>query len=139
MADINKSALLVLNDDKTKFLVDRKTRDGILSQWLMPGGKIEHGETLEQALVREIKEEINCELDIESVKFIAEYEAPASGMPGKTVNIKLYSGTFTGTPVASSEITAIGWLGREDLENPEASETIRVHILPDLLKRGIIV
>lgn len=138
MADINKSALLILNEDKTKFLVNRKLKDGVLSDWLMPGGKIEPGETIDKSLVREIKEELDCNLDSDSLEFICEYEGPAANQPGKFVNIKLYSGSIIGEPVASSEIFSLGWLGKDDQENMEASEIIRTKIIPDIIERKIL-
>ena len=139
MADINKTALLILKADHTAFLANRKMRDGMLSQWLMPGGKIEEGETFEESLVREIREELSCELDPSSLEPIAEYEAPAAGQPGKTVNIKLYSGVIQGEPVPTNEIVAIGWLGKKDHENREVSEIIREKIIPDLVRRNLLI
>lgn len=135
---INKSALLILNDDKTKFLAV-KNNDPSVPYWLTPGGKIEAGETPEEALVREIKEELNCEVEKESLKYVTQYEAPAAGKPGKILHIKLYTGTFIGEPAASAEISEIGWLSKEDATNPVASETIRDFIIPDLVQRGILL
>ncbi len=137
MADINKSALLILNEEATKFLVTRKN-DVTVTQWLLPGGKIEQGESVEEALVREIQEELGCVVDEESLDFFGEYEAPAAGRPGQFVNIKLYSGKLIGSPKPMSEIKELGWLGKEDANNEEASEIIRVHLIPDLVKREIL-
>lgn len=137
MAEINKSALLILNDDATKFLVTKKS-DASVPHWLMPGGKIEDGETVTEAAVREIMEELGCLLNEETMSFVGEYEAPASGAPGKTVNIKLYTGLFTGRPEARSEIRELGWLSKESVDDVVVSEIIREKIIPDLVAKGIL-
>lgn len=139
MADIHKSALLILNEEKTKFLVNRKSKDDVTSQWLMPGGSIEEGETIEESLVREIKEELDCDLDLTGLARIGVYEAPAAGQPEKMVNIQLYSGSITEIPKPSSEIVALSWLGKEDKNNQEVSEIIRTKIIPDLVARHILL
>lgn len=137
MADIHKSALLIMNEDHTKFLVTRKN-DAMVTQWLLPGGTIEDGESVEQALIREIDEELGCSVDETTLEFIGEYEAPAAGRPGQVVNIKLFTGKIAGTPEPKSEIKELGWLSRYDENNQEASEIIRKQLIPDLLARGIL-
>lgn len=42
-----------------------------------PGGKIEPGETPEQAIVREIKEELNTDIKVEGFLFNERYEYPS--------------------------------------------------------------
>ncbi len=133
--DIHKSALLILNEDATAFLVSMNKGK---EHWIMPGGKIEAGETPEDALVREIQEELACDLDKESLEHITDYVGPAAGMPGVMVHIKLYAGTINGTPTPNAEIEKLGWLSKEDIGNMVASETIRTLIIPDLVKRGIL-
>ena len=44
--------------------------------WEFPGGKIESGETKEQALVREIKEELNIEISVDKFAIDIEYQYP---------------------------------------------------------------
>ena len=58
-------ALLSLLNEKNEVLISlRKNRANYNGYWEYPGGKVERGETTNQALVREIKEELD--LDISS-------------------------------------------------------------------------
>ena len=53
-------ALLALINEKNEVLISlRKNKKEYNGYWEYPGGKIENGETLEQGLVREIREELN--------------------------------------------------------------------------------
>lgn len=56
----------ILYDKNTKCLLLEKRSDN--GQWCVPGGAIELGESLEQALIREVKEETS--LDISNPKLI---------------------------------------------------------------------
>jgi len=56
-----------------RFLLEREVIESGKEYWLIPGGKVEYGETLTEALEREIKEETN--LDIEVKEFIDFQEA----------------------------------------------------------------
>lgn len=58
---------VITKDDKI-FCCQRGPKGECAFKWEFPGGKIEPGETKEEALVREIKEELNCNIKIE--KFI---------------------------------------------------------------------
>ena len=56
-------ALLALINENNEVLISlRKNRKEYNDYWEYPGGKVENDETLEQALVREIKEELNLEI-----------------------------------------------------------------------------
>ncbi|MFA6064839.1 MAG: NUDIX domain-containing protein [archaeon] len=138
MAYYNKIGLLVLNSDQTKFLVCMKAKSAKDYFYLMPGGKIEKGETDIECLVREIKEELSCKVDLPSLKFIAEYIDVAAGHPDKEVSIKLYSGKLIGSPVPSMEIKEIHWVGKEAVNDPKNSPISTNKIIPDLVKNGIL-
>jgi A/G-specific adenine glycosylase len=50
-----------------KILIDRRKPQGLLGGlWEFPGGKVERGETLTQALVREVREEVGIEITVGS-------------------------------------------------------------------------
>lgn len=51
---------------KDKFLLIKRNKEPYLGMWCLPGGKIEYGETIEEAIIREIKEESGLD-----IKFIA--------------------------------------------------------------------
>ena len=60
------ASALIEKDDK--FLLVKEILEDGKEYWIVPGGKVEFGETLADAVKREIKEETN--LDIEVLKFL---------------------------------------------------------------------
>lgn len=84
-------------------------------KFYIPGGKREGGETDEQALLREIEEELSVKLQAETLNYIGTFEAQAHGHPeGVVVRMTCYSGKYTGDLKASSEIEVIQWLKYAD-------------------------
>ena len=139
MAYYNKIGLLILNNENTKFLVcepGEKYIEKSVTQYLMPGGKMEESSDVE-CLKAEIKEELNCNIDIKSIKLIGEY-TDAAATPGKDVMIRLYQGKLIGIPQPSTEIGDLHWIGRKDINNLKASPIIRNKIIPDLIKKRIL-
>jgi 8-oxo-dGTP pyrophosphatase MutT (NUDIX family) len=137
MAYWYKIALLVLNDDSTKFLVCEKDKDNITNLYIMPGGQMEE-QSAEECLRSEIKEELGCRVDFRSLKYIDEFTDIAAGDPDHEVAIDLYQGKLIGEPTPSSEIKHIHWIGKKDKDNPKVSPIIRNKIIPALTERGIL-
>ncbi|MFJ8910954.1 NUDIX domain-containing protein [Amycolatopsis sp. NPDC102389] len=85
------------------------------SVFYLPGGKREPGESDAETLIREIREELNVEIDPASMKPAGAFEARADGhASGLLVRTTCYLAEFSGTLAASSEIEEIAWLGYED-------------------------
>ena len=61
--------------------------------WVIPGGRVEFGEAAEQALIREIKEELN--LDIQVLKFLFYNESLPPSYPVHTINLFFLVKTLT--------------------------------------------
>ncbi len=137
MAFYEKIGLLVLNDDATEILVCQKSPDNVTAQYIMPGGQFEES-SHQECLQREIQEELSCDIDLDSLELIGDYEDIAAGHTDRTVHMVLYQGRLIGTPVPSSEIKQIHWIGAKDIDNPLISAIIRNKIIPDLISRNVL-
>lgn len=83
--------------------------------YYIPGGKREEGESDQQALCREIREELTVELLQATLESICQFEAQAHGRPeGVIVRMRCYTGQYEGTISASSEIEEVSWLSHAD-------------------------
>jgi 8-oxo-dGTP diphosphatase len=103
---IYKPALVYIRDNKL-LSVRSKGKD----VFYIPGGKREFGETDEQALTREIKEELNVDVVQSSIKHMDTFEDHAHGRSkDTTVHISFYSADIIGEPSAGSEIEEVAWL-----------------------------
>lgn len=59
-----------------KFFATQRGYGEYKDWWEFPGGKIEAGESHEQALVREIREELNTDIKVGSLLKTIEYDYP---------------------------------------------------------------
>jgi 8-oxo-dGTP diphosphatase len=81
----------------------------------LPGGKREPGETDAETLVREIREEVDVEIEAGSITPAGTFEGQAHGRSeGTIVRTTCYAAEYRGTLRANSEIEEIAWLGYAD-------------------------
>ncbi|WP_026994952.1 NUDIX hydrolase [Flectobacillus major] len=84
-------------------------------KFYLPGGKRELNETDEQALIREIREELSVSLDTTTLQLVGIFEAQAHGHPeGTIVRMTCYSANYVGEIKASAEIAEVRWLNCSD-------------------------
>lgn len=133
MRVIKKLALAYFKDKK--LLMVRSYKQKYVFYTL--GGKIEEGESEIECLKREVKEEIGCEVDEKSLKFLTEFEDIAHGKEETLLNIKLYEGNLIGEPKASSEIAEIGYFDTKS-DKKYLSEIAQRKIFPWLKEHGYI-
>jgi len=80
--------------------------------WEFPGGKIEPGETPEEALVREIREELDTEIRVEEKIAQVEYDYPEFHLSMGCYRCTVISGALT-----LKEHESARWLRREELRS----------------------
>ena len=130
---LRKVGLAHLRDKKILMVRDNKNDKVFLNL----GGKVEEGETDIQCLAREVKEELEVDLDLDSLEFLGEFEAPAHGKPNARVNIRLYKGDFSGEPKTTDEIVEFKYM--DSSIDPEYLSEISIkQIFPWLKKHDYI-
>lgn len=74
MKTINVVAAII--KDKNKIFATQRGYGEFKGGWEFPGGKIEEGETKEEALIREIREELDTEIQVGEHVYTVEYDYP---------------------------------------------------------------
>jgi 8-oxo-dGTP pyrophosphatase MutT (NUDIX family) len=132
--DIHKSAGIIIKD--RKFLI---TRTRGKSFFVSPGGKIEEGETVIEALERELKEELDIEIDIESLENFGIFYAPAQGLENKYLEMNVFIvNKYNGEIVPSREIEEVMWIDSKLPSDIELGSIFKHDILPKLKKLNLI-
>ncbi len=80
--------------------------------WEFPGGKIEEGETPKEALLREIKEELDTTVQIEELVEVVEYEYPDFHLTMYCYLCKVITGELV-----LKEHEAARWLTKENIDS----------------------
>ena len=82
--------------------------------WEFVGGKVEQGETKEQAIIRECKEELNVLLSVGDMfmEVIHEY-------PDLTVHLTLFNATIVDGELQNIEHNDIQWITPSEIQNYE--------------------
>lgn len=129
------SALVV--DERGAILMQRRSDSG---NWSFPGGIMDIGETLEQCVVRETKEESG--LDIEITRLLGIYTDPehiieyGDGEIRQEFNVTFYGRVVGGRIEVSDESTEVRFLTMDELAELPVHDTVRLRLRHHEERRG---
>ena len=112
MKTVRVAAAIIQNENQI-FATQRGYGD-FKDGWEFPGGKIEPGETPEEALAREIKEELDTEIAIGKLVYVVEYDYPQFHLTMNCYFCRVISGDLV-----LKEHEAARWLTKDTLDSVE--------------------
>ncbi len=106
----------MLRDDRV--LLIRRGKEPLRGQWLVPGGTVELGESLEEALRRELREETGVEVVIGDVLLVFDRidRAPDGTVRWHYVIVDFLCTWTAGEAVAGSDAEAVAWATQAELD-----------------------
>lgn len=96
----------------TKIFATARGYGDFRGQWEFPGGKIEAGESSEAALIREIKEELDADIEVGSLIDTIEYDYPTFHL-----SMDCYWCSVTGGTLKLLEAQEARWLTKGELSS----------------------
>lgn len=99
---------LVVRDNKV--LLVRRSKEPYSGFWSLPGGAVELGETVREALVREVREETSVEVEPAEVLDVTDViRRDKSSIPVHYVVVTFKAFYLDGFPAPSSDVSETGW------------------------------
>ncbi|MGB9980649.1 NUDIX hydrolase [Methanobacterium sp.] len=118
---------VLLTDEKGKILIIKrstgsKTNPG---KWELPGGKVDSGESFDQALVREVYEETNLKIKLDHVVGVCEQNLPLI----RAIHIVMSGKIVDGYLNLSNEHEGYAWVFFEDLHDYELADWLNDFVI----------
>jgi 8-oxo-dGTP diphosphatase len=125
----------VIRDGAGRILLIKRGHEPGKGLWSIPGGRIEPGETNEQAVVREVREETG--LDVECGPLLGAIERP--GMGGTILRISDYHAVITGGELTAGDDAADArWLTLQEASELDSGGKLTGGLLTILRSWGAL-
>lgn len=102
----------IIHDSNGRVFATQRGYGEMKDGWEFPGGKVELGESSEDAMKREILEELETSIKIERLVQTVEYDYPAFHLKMHCFWCSIENGSLT-----LKEHEAAKWLGKEQLDS----------------------
>jgi len=119
----------VVTDDNGKIVLHKRSDNHL---WSLPGGAMELGESIEQTIIREVKEETG--FDVQVIKCIGIYTDPhhviaySDGEVRQQFSICFACKIIGGEIAVSSESTRVELFTKEEIEHMDLHPAQRIRI-----------
>ncbi|HFK5529114.1 TPA: NUDIX domain-containing protein [Elizabethkingia anophelis] len=133
MKQLHTAGLITLKDKKLLLAFSKNKQ-----AWYLPGGKIDAGESSEEALIREIHEELNLTLKAEELNFFAHISAPAYGEDNLLMEQDCFLVHLNKTIHPSAEIEAVKYFSLEEYKKENIQVIGVLMAFAELKKRQLI-
>ncbi len=130
MKTLNVVAAIII--DQEKIFATQRGNGNFKDSWEFPGGKIESGETPKEALVREIWEELNAEIEVGDLFYTVEYDYPEFHLHMQCFLCRVISGD-----IELKEHEAARWLSESELWLVEWLPA-DVEVVKVIVNRGLV-
>ena len=133
MIQLPTAGLLVINDNRLLLTFSKNKK-----AWYLPGGKIDEGETSESGLIREIKEELNVNLDNEKLRFFCHITAEAYGEQNLLMEQDCFLYDLKEDIKPTNEIEAVNYFSFEEYLQEEIQVIGVLKVYEELKKNQLI-
>jgi 8-oxo-dGTP diphosphatase len=122
-------AAVILNAAGQLLLVRKRDTE----TFMQPGGKFEEGETSEEALSRELREELGFELTANDFQYVGRFFAKAANEVGYMVDCDVHFTVIETEGVIASEIEEMMWIDPASMDDvvlaPLTAKVMRPYIM----------
>ncbi|OBZ14725.1 DNA mismatch repair protein MutT [Bacillus sp. FJAT-27264] len=107
----------VIRDENNRILLVLRKKPPEAGHWSLPGGKVDYMETIEHAVIREIREELGLEIEIERLLCVTNHILPAEDVHyvAPTFLANIVSGDVQNQEPHALE--KVQWFSMQDLPN----------------------
>jgi 8-oxo-dGTP diphosphatase len=114
---------IILRGDE--ILLIKRGAEPALGKWSIPGGSVEIGETLREAVRREVKEETNLDVEVGKLAGITDLIVEKEGiLTWHYVLINYFATATEGDPVAATDVSECRWVKLSDLGDYDVTKTL---------------
>lgn len=133
------SVVAVIVDSEDQVLLTRRSVPPFQGEWVMPGGKIDLGEPIVEALKREVLEEVGLEVEVGKLIDIFEHVTPGSDNYHFIIIYYLCTPLYCDVDHNRAEVEEALWVKRAELGNykiPAGARFILGKIFPETVECG---
>lgn len=131
------SVVAVIVDSEDQVLLTRRSVPPFQGEWVMPGGKIDLGEPIVEALKREVREEVGLEVEVGKLIDIFEHVTPGSDNYHFIIIYYLCTPLYCDVDHNRDEVEEALWVKRSELGNykiPAGARFILGKIFPETVE-----